>query len=165
MAPRCVAFKALLTCAAALRTRCLIADHDLCAGELMIASHHRRTDAYRVRVRPPASNELEDSLRHRLPIGVLEFRSFWKATKIAHDLDSPVMLSAFISATSDVVYRMNADWTEMRRLHGREFVAGHARTEPRHGLTSTFTLRISRWCGRRYGVRSPARAPSSLSIA
>ena len=30
---------------------------------------------------------------------------------------------ALVSASSDVVYRMNADWTEMRHLQGREFIA------------------------------------------
>ena len=30
---------------------------------------------------------------------------------------------AFITATSDVVYRMNADWSEMRHLRGKDFVA------------------------------------------
>jgi signal transduction histidine kinase/ActR/RegA family two-component response regulator len=30
---------------------------------------------------------------------------------------------ALAAATSDVVYRMSADWTEMRRLEGREFIA------------------------------------------
>ena len=30
---------------------------------------------------------------------------------------------ALVSATSEVVYRMNADWTEMRYLLGREFIA------------------------------------------
>ncbi len=30
---------------------------------------------------------------------------------------------AFVSASSDVVYRMSADWTEMRHLQGREFLA------------------------------------------
>lgn len=30
---------------------------------------------------------------------------------------------ALISASSDAVYRMNADWTEMRHLQGREFMA------------------------------------------
>jgi len=30
---------------------------------------------------------------------------------------------ALVSASSDVVYRMNADWTEMRYLEGREFIA------------------------------------------
>ena len=29
---------------------------------------------------------------------------------------------ALVSASSDVVYRMNADWTEMRYLKGREFI-------------------------------------------
>ena len=30
---------------------------------------------------------------------------------------------ALVSASSDVVYRMSADWTEMRHLQGREFIA------------------------------------------
>ena len=30
---------------------------------------------------------------------------------------------AFVTATADVVYRMNADWTEMRHLDGRDFIA------------------------------------------
>ena len=30
---------------------------------------------------------------------------------------------ALVSASSNVVYRMNADWTELRHLHGREFIA------------------------------------------
>jgi len=30
---------------------------------------------------------------------------------------------AFTSATNDVVYRMSSDWTEMRHLQGREFIA------------------------------------------
>ena len=32
-------------------------------------------------------------------------------------------LRAFVNASSDVVYRMSADWTEMRHLQGREFIA------------------------------------------
>jgi signal transduction histidine kinase len=30
--------------------------------------------------------------------------------------------SAFVNATSDAIYRMNADWTEMRYLQGRNFI-------------------------------------------
>ncbi len=30
---------------------------------------------------------------------------------------------AYVQATSDAVYRMSADWTEMRQLHGRSFIA------------------------------------------
>jgi signal transduction histidine kinase/DNA-binding response OmpR family regulator len=30
---------------------------------------------------------------------------------------------AYVQATSDAVYRMSADWTEMRHLHGRNFIA------------------------------------------
>jgi hypothetical protein len=29
----------------------------------------------------------------------------------------------FVSATSDVVYRMSADWSEMRHVKGQEFIA------------------------------------------
>ena len=37
--------------------------------------------------------------------------------------ESEERFRAFIKATSDVVYRMSADWTEMRYLQGREFIA------------------------------------------
>ena len=30
---------------------------------------------------------------------------------------------AFVTATSDVVYRMSADWSEMRHLRGKDFIA------------------------------------------
>jgi PAS domain S-box-containing protein len=36
---------------------------------------------------------------------------------------SEARFRALVSASSDVVYRMNADWTEMRQLQGREFIA------------------------------------------
>jgi hypothetical protein len=32
-------------------------------------------------------------------------------------------LHALVTASSDVVYRMSPDWTEMRHLRGREFIA------------------------------------------
>jgi signal transduction histidine kinase len=37
--------------------------------------------------------------------------------------ESEARFRAFASATSDVVYRMSPDWTEMRYLDGREFIA------------------------------------------
>ncbi len=37
--------------------------------------------------------------------------------------ESEERLRAFVSASSDVVYRVNADWTEMRQLSGRGFVS------------------------------------------
>ena len=37
--------------------------------------------------------------------------------------ESEERFRAFASATSDVVYRMNPDWTEMQYLDGREFIA------------------------------------------
>ncbi len=38
-------------------------------------------------------------------------------------LESEGRLRAFTTATFDIVYRMSADWSEMRQLHGREFIA------------------------------------------
>ena len=40
--------------------------------------------------------------------------------EIAH---SEERFRAFVTANSDVVYRMNADWTEMLRLDGKDFIA------------------------------------------
>jgi signal transduction histidine kinase/ActR/RegA family two-component response regulator len=37
--------------------------------------------------------------------------------------ESEKLFRAFVSATSDVVYRMNADWTELRHLVGQDFIA------------------------------------------
>ena len=37
--------------------------------------------------------------------------------------ESEQRFRAFVTATADVVYRMNADWTEMRHLDGRDFIA------------------------------------------
>lgn len=37
--------------------------------------------------------------------------------------ESEKVFRAFVTASSDVVYRMNADWTEMRRLEGKAFIA------------------------------------------
>ena len=56
------------------------------------------------------------------------------ASKIARDIsdrkrqeaklrNSEERFRALVTATSDVIYRMNSDWTEMRHLIGREFIA------------------------------------------
>ena len=37
--------------------------------------------------------------------------------------DSELRFRAFVKATSDAVYRMSADWSEMLQLEGREFIA------------------------------------------
>ena len=37
--------------------------------------------------------------------------------------ESEQRFRAFVTATADVVYRMNADWTEMQYLDGRDFIA------------------------------------------
>ena len=49
-------------------------------------------------------------------------------TRMRREADESIRASeerfrALVSATSDVIYRMSADWTEMRHLQGREFVA------------------------------------------
>jgi PAS domain S-box-containing protein len=67
---------------------------------------------------------------HRIPLPdgshgvVCHFREI--STRVqaqAQILDSELRFRALVSASSDVVYRMNADWTEMRHLQGREFIA------------------------------------------
>jgi signal transduction histidine kinase/DNA-binding NarL/FixJ family response regulator len=37
--------------------------------------------------------------------------------------ESEERFRAFVEASSDVIYRMNADWSEMRQLRGRDFIA------------------------------------------
>ena len=37
--------------------------------------------------------------------------------------DSEMRFRAFVTASADVVYRMSPDWSEMRYLHGRNFIA------------------------------------------
>ena len=49
-------------------------------------------------------------------------------TRLRQEADKSIRASeerfrALVSASSDVIYRMSADWTEMRHLQGREFVA------------------------------------------
>jgi signal transduction histidine kinase/DNA-binding response OmpR family regulator len=45
--------------------------------------------------------------------------------------ESEARLRAFVTASSDVVYRMSPDWSEMRQLDGRDFIADTK--EPRRG--------------------------------
>ena len=40
--------------------------------------------------------------------------------------DSEERFRAFVTNSTDVVYRMNADWTEMRQLQGKDFIADTA---------------------------------------
>ena len=49
-------------------------------------------------------------------------------TRLRREADESIRASeerfrAFVSASSDVIYRMSADWTEMRHLQGRGFIA------------------------------------------
>ena len=51
-----------------------------------------------------------------------------KITRLRQEADEAIRTSearyrALVSASSDVVYRMSADWSEMRHLQGREFIA------------------------------------------
>lgn len=41
----------------------------------------------------------------------------------AERVETAALFHAFVTATSDVVYRMNGDWSEMRRLEGKDFIA------------------------------------------
>ena len=40
--------------------------------------------------------------------------------------ESEVRYRALVTASSDIVYRMNPDWSEMRQLHGKDFIADTA---------------------------------------
>src|SRR6185295_8669086 len=44
--------------------------------------------------------------------------------RVARELrESETLYRAFVTASSDAVYRMSPDWSEMRQLEGREFIA------------------------------------------
>ena len=54
--------------------------------------------------------------------------SLLQITRLRREAEAAIRASeeqfrALVSASSDVVYRMNADWTELRYLEGREFIA------------------------------------------
>ena len=52
---------------------------------------------------------------------------------------------AFVNATTDVVYRMNADWSEMRELDGRGILAD----------TTAPTRSWREWRGKWVTIRDP----------
>jgi signal transduction histidine kinase len=56
--------------------------------------------------------------------------------------ESEERFRAFIRATSDVVYRMNADWSEMRQLDGRSFLGDQA--EPSRAWLEKYILEEDR---------------------
>ena len=67
---------------------------------------------------------------HRIPLPdgshgvVCYFRDISKRVHAQAELrDSELRFRALVNASSDVVYRMNADWTEMSHLQGREFIS------------------------------------------
>ena len=67
---------------------------------------------------------------HRIPLPdgshgvVCYFRDISTRVQAQAEIrDSESRFHALVSASSDVIYRMNADWTELRHLLGREFVA------------------------------------------
>lgn len=49
---------------------------------------------------------------------------------------------AFLTASSDVIYRMSANWDEMRQLDGREYMK-NTHKPTKHGYTLTFTKMIT----------------------
>ncbi|MGH7057688.1 MAG: PAS domain-containing protein, partial [Acetobacteraceae bacterium] len=64
---------------------------------------------------------LEDETRRR--VGVI-FRDITTRKRAEQALrTSGERFRALVNASSDAVYRMSADWTEMRQLAGREFIA------------------------------------------
>ena len=68
-------------------------------------------------VKPFTARELQSRVRTLLQI-----------TRLRKEADAAIRASeeqfrALVSASSEVVYRMNADWTELRHLQGRDFVA------------------------------------------
>ena len=59
--------------------------------------------------------------------------------------ESEERLHAFVNASSDVVYRMNADWSEMRQLDGRGFISDTENPKKIGSITaSTLTIR-AKW--------------------
>jgi two-component sensor histidine kinase len=53
-----------------------------------------------------------------------------RAVAEAQVRESEARLRALVNATSDVIYRMNPDWSEMRQLDGRGFLASTERSNP-----------------------------------
>ena len=54
---------------------------------------------------------------------ILVFRDITKRKKAEEVLsESAARLRAYVTASSDVVYRMNPDWSEMRQLHGQNLI-------------------------------------------
>jgi signal transduction histidine kinase/ActR/RegA family two-component response regulator len=58
---------------------------------------------------------------------VAELRREQKLRALA---ESEERFRVLVTATSDVVYRMSPDWSEMRQLHGRKFIADTAAPNP-----------------------------------
>ena len=63
----------------------------------------------------------EDERRRAKSLAELDIERLLKAD--ASIRASEERFRAFVSASSDVIYRMSADWIEMRHLQGREFIA------------------------------------------
>jgi PAS domain S-box-containing protein len=92
--------------------------------------------------RDGTTRPIDDSgapVRHhsgRIPEVVLVFRDDSARRAAAVQAEQ---FRTFVSATSDVVYRMSADWSEMRHLKGKEFIADT--TQPSQTWLDTYIPR------------------------
>jgi PAS domain S-box-containing protein len=81
--------------------------------EQMLIATGRRLDLAAFRVEPPE--------RRQVAVLFTDITARWQAESALRESEEKFRL--LISATSDVVYRMSADWREMRYLDGKEFIA------------------------------------------
>ncbi len=68
------------------------------------------------------------SIGFRFPMGdfgvVCYFRDVSAQVSVREEIErSEERFRAFVTATSDVIYQMSPDWSEMRQLEGRDFIA------------------------------------------
>ncbi len=90
-------------------------------GELV----HTKRDGQRITV---LARKTLDRDRHGKPAAVLENLTDITQRKAAEESlrKSEERFRAFVTASSDIMYRMSPDWAEMRQLEGRNFIADMA---------------------------------------
>lgn len=72
--------------------------------------------------------ELAATLTHAAAIIISRHREAEERTRVEAALrESDARYRAFVAVTSDVVYKMSADWSEMQSLVGKEFIASTER--------------------------------------